>query len=102
MADPYRLPRTVVPIRYDLRLEPDLAGAAFAGEVVVALTVNEATAEIVLNAVELNIDGARLEMDSGLSLAATATLDEKSERCTLAFNRSTGSGNGRLYLRFHA
>jgi puromycin-sensitive aminopeptidase len=101
MADPYRLPRTVVPIRYDLRLEPDLADAAFAGEVVVALNVNEATPEIVLNAVELTIDGARLQMDSGLSLEATATLDERLERCTLAFNRSTGSGNGRLYLRFH-
>jgi len=29
--DPYRLPRTVVPSRYDLRLEPDLANDTFAG-----------------------------------------------------------------------
>ena len=31
----YRLPRTVVPSRYDLVLEPDLAAATFAGTVAI-------------------------------------------------------------------
>ena len=31
---PYRLPRTVVPSRYDLTLEPDLDTGAFGGHLV--------------------------------------------------------------------
>ena len=52
--DRYRLPRTVVPSRYDLRLEPDLAAATFAGRVEIAVTVREPVEEIVLNAAELH------------------------------------------------
>ena len=51
--NPYRLPRTVVPSRYALHLEPDLANATFAGRVEIAVTVHEAVEEIVLNAAEL-------------------------------------------------
>jgi len=48
-VDPYRLPRTVVPSRYDLRLTPDLVTHTFAGEETIALDVAEPTAEVVLN-----------------------------------------------------
>jgi puromycin-sensitive aminopeptidase len=99
-VDLYRLPRTVVPTRYDLRLEPDLARATFTGEVVITVAVHEPSGEIVLNATELQIDEARLEVVGGPSLAATVVLDEKAERCRLAFSQSIASGNGRLLLRF--
>src|SRR5262249_10040210 len=49
VMNPYRLPQSVVPSRYDLRLEPDLAAARFAGEARITLTVRETVAEIVLN-----------------------------------------------------
>src|SRR4051794_18264864 len=54
--DPYRLPRTVVPTRYDLRLVPDLPAASFTGEETVAVTVGEPVDVFVLNAAELRID----------------------------------------------
>ena len=63
--DPYRLPRTVVPSRYDLRLEPDLANATFAGRVEIAVTIHEAVEEIVLNAAELQIAEASIEGTAG-------------------------------------
>src|SRR5512132_456594 len=46
----YRLPTTVVPKRYDLRLEPDLAAATFAGEAVITVEVETTLTEITLNA----------------------------------------------------
>src|ERR1700675_533671 len=49
--DPYRLPRHVVPLRYDLRLEPDLTAARFAGQETITLTVLQPTRENALNAI---------------------------------------------------
>ncbi len=54
-SDPHRLPRTVVPRHYELHLEPDLQNFTFSGEETVAITVSEPTAEVILNAAELEI-----------------------------------------------
>src|SRR5262252_8229669 len=51
----HRLPRTVVPGRYDIRLEPDLDTATYAGDEVVQVEVRDETDEVLLNAVELTI-----------------------------------------------
>ena len=98
--DPYRLPRHVVPSRYDLRLEPDLATLTFRGEETVALTVTEPTAEIVLNAVELAISEAVVENDRGDALRGTAILDEAAERCRITFPSPLAPGACRLRLAF--
>ena len=42
----YRLPKTVVPKRYAIRLIPDLEKFTFSGEESVAITVSESTSEI--------------------------------------------------------
>ncbi|HEU5149814.1 MAG TPA: M1 family metallopeptidase [Iamia sp.] len=85
MADthPYRLPRTVLPRRYDLRLVPDLEAATFSGTVAVAVDVVEPVTEVVLNAIELEVDEAWVEA-GGERRDATVTLDEELERATLA------------------
>jgi puromycin-sensitive aminopeptidase len=98
--DPYRLPRAVVPSRYDLRLEPDLAGAKFTGEVTITVGVRERVREVLLNAIELEVHDASIEEAGGARLAATVSLDEKTERCRLGFERPLGVGEGRLRLRF--
>ncbi|OWY61533.1 hypothetical protein B7486_63290, partial [cyanobacterium TDX16] len=59
-VDAHRLPRTVTPSRYELRLEPDLEAATFAGDVVVHVEVHEPVDEIVLNAIELELDQVEL------------------------------------------
>ena len=82
--DPHRLPRTVVPSRYDLRLEPDLATLAFRGVETVTVTVTEPVREIYLNAAELAICEATVA-DARPRARATVTLDESTERCRLAF-----------------
>ncbi len=98
--DPYRLPRHVVPTRYDLRLEPDLATASFTGSEIVTLAVTETTSEIVLNAAELGITEASISGDGGQSLRGTPVMDEALERCRLAFDGPITPGAWRLRLAF--
>ncbi len=73
--DPYRLPRHAVPSRYDVELEPDLAAATFRGTVSIELAVDGAPDELVLNAIELEIDGVQLDGED-----ATFRLDDTTER----------------------
>jgi puromycin-sensitive aminopeptidase len=78
LDDPYRLPRAVLPHRYTLVLEPDLAAATFAGHVVIDATVNEPVDRIVLNAIELDVIAARVH-----GVDVPFTLHEATERLIL-------------------
>jgi puromycin-sensitive aminopeptidase len=98
--DPYRLPRHVLPHRYDLRLEPDLTSATFAGVVNIALTVTQVTGTIILNAVDLTISSATLEGTAGGRLHATVELDQAMQRCRLTFPRPLSAGESQLTLVF--
>src|SRR5262249_25025465 len=99
-VDPYRLPRTVVPSRYDLRLEPDLTTLTFTGDETIAVSVNEATDTIALNAVELGITKAVIDNDRGDSLSGVAAMDADAERAILTFPRPIAPGEWRLRIQF--
>ena len=98
--NPYRLPGHVRPIRYDLRLDPDLATLTFTGEETVTVDVREATSEIVLNAVELSISEATIVKEGSESLRGRIELEEATERCRLTFPTRLSLGTWRLRLRF--
>jgi puromycin-sensitive aminopeptidase len=98
--DPYRLPRHVVPHRYDLRLEPDLTAANFAGQETITLTVLQPTSEIVLNAIELDITSAQIEGASGPARQATMALDASLQRCQFTFTTPLSPGVWRLTMTF--
>src|SRR5689334_10221769 len=95
-ADRFRLPATVVPRRYDLRLAPDLPAARFDGEETIEIDVREPIDEIVLNAVELDITGAELD---GVPVT-DISYDAETERATLPLGREVASGPARLHLAF--
>src|SRR3989304_3510502 len=71
-ADPHRLPRTVVPDRYEIRLEPDLERLTFTGDEMVTVTMHEPVTEIVLNAAELQIQQVSTRGAAGLTLQGGA------------------------------
>ena len=102
MADErdYRLPRTVIPSRYELTLEPDLGTSTFAGFESVAVEVREPIDEVVLNAIELDIDEAWLEDPTGERVDAAVTLDEERERAHLALASTVAAGPWTVHIRF--
>jgi puromycin-sensitive aminopeptidase len=99
-VDPYRLPRTVVPSRYDIRLEPDLTTLTFSGVETIAVTIAEPVSEILMNAVEIAVDEAVVTDGRGREQRATVTLDEGAERCRLALAEPLATGAGRLRIVF--
>ena len=98
--DPYRLPRHVIPTRYEIRLEPDLDKALFHGEETVTVTVVQPTTAIVMNAVELLVNHAYLENDRKQRLDASIELDEALQRCRLTFAQPVTPGQWRLTIAF--
>jgi puromycin-sensitive aminopeptidase len=99
-VDPYRLPRTAVPSRYDIRLEPDLTTLTFRGTETVALDVTERISDVTLNAIELTIESASLENDRGDTIRATPVMEEATERCRLTLASPAAPGRWRLRLAF--
>ncbi len=98
--DPYRLPRHVVPTRYELRLEPDLEAATFAGRATIALMVRQVTHTIMLNAVELAVASAVVEGAGGERRTAAVELDDRLQRARLSFQEPLRPGEWRLHLSF--
>ena len=96
----YRLPTSVVPSRYELRLVPDLDAATFAGEETVTVTIREPVSEITLNAAELAIQSVSARDAAGAVVEGTATLDQAQERARLVFPTPLAPGEWRLTLAF--
>ncbi len=95
MVDPFRLPSHVVPSSYELVLEPDLEAATFTGEVRITVEVIDATSEVVLNAIDLQIDAADVD-----GQAAEVTLDAEHERAALHLRTPLAPGPAVVRIRF--
>jgi puromycin-sensitive aminopeptidase len=101
MQDRYRLPRTVVPSRYDLTIEPDLDAATFAGQVDVAVEVHEPVEAIVVNALDLQIDRGWLVREDGQRIEiCDVRLDEQTQRARLDLATVADTGHWALHMEF--
>ena len=97
---PYRLPRNVVPDHYALVLRPDLAHAAFDGEVIIDVRAGELSDEVVLNAAELDIVEARFARDGQEDRRCTVSYRTEEEQAVLVPSRPLEPGAYTLYMRF--
>src|SRR6185369_5238780 len=95
----HRLPQTVFPERYELRLTPDLTAWTFNGEEKVQIRIHEAVREIVVNAAELEIQSASVCID-GKNLAAKIALDAINEQARFQFSETLPAGEHELHIRF--
>lgn len=85
LNNPFRLPRTVLPSRYEVSLTPDLDAASFTGTVLISAVATEAVPEIVVNAIELEIASVTVN-----GIAASFTLHEESERLIISSDIAKG------------
>ena len=86
----YRLPTTVVPISYDLTLNPNLGAGTFDGEVSISLQINEPTNTVTLHSNGLNIGEVRIDgnvqeytLDTTYELLEITTEDELEDTAEL-------------------
>jgi puromycin-sensitive aminopeptidase len=94
--DPYRLPRTALPTRYDLVLRPDLGAASFTGTVDVRVdVVGDAVTDLVLNAIELDIHECRIDGE-----VAPHELVESTERLVVRAAGTLATGEHVLSISF--
>ncbi|HEX2929149.1 MAG TPA: M1 family metallopeptidase, partial [Candidatus Binatia bacterium] len=96
----YRLPTSINPERYEIRLTPDLTSWTFSGEEKVSVQVHEPVREIVLNAAELELHSASVALKNGRNLPAQVTLDSENERARLVFSEALPAGVCELQIKF--
>ena len=91
LNDPFRLPRNIVPTRYEVTLEPDLENATFTGSVSISCSADNAAA-IVLNAKHLEISGVSVD-----GHPCEWSLHEQTERLIID---ATANGDVRIDVAF--
>jgi puromycin-sensitive aminopeptidase len=97
----YKLPTNVRPSRYEIKLTPDLQNFTFVGEESIDIAVREATNEILLNAVELEVQSAVAKKDgTSTEYDAQVTMEEANERVVLRFSHNLEPGKWTLQLNF--
>ena len=101
LAGPYRLPRTVIPHRYDLQIEPDFENFTFEGRVEIGVEITEPVTEIVLNAVDLEITVATLAVEGGMTrLDGEVGYQTELQRATIGLAGTVPAGAGILVMEF--
>src|SRR5512145_3207648 len=96
----HRLPATVTPERYQIRLTPDLTTWTFTGEETVSVNIHEPVRQIILNAAELEFRAVAATGADGKTLAGTVTLDGENEQAVFIFPEPLAAGSLKLAIRF--
>ena len=100
-SNPHRLPSSVVPSHYRIKLEPDLEKATFIGSVEIEVEVNNPADTIQMNAADLAIQSARVVDSVGSNTeVADIFLDAEMERLTLSFDSQISPGPHTIVAEF--
>lgn len=92
-----QLPRTVVPVHYDVSITPHADKMTFDGHVIVTINVIEPVTSITLNAADLNFHSASL---SGVAAAPKITTDATAQTATFSFATAIKPGTYKLEMHY--
>ncbi len=95
-AAPGRLPTGVLPLSYDITVEPDATKLTFTGSETIVINVTTPTKTITLNAADIAISSVKLDG----TLAATVTADAKAQTATFTFAAPVTAGKHNLSLSY--
>ena len=87
---PGQLPKVAMPRHYTLHIQPDLVARTTTGTARIELELLQPVHELVLNALELDIDGAALADDPARPTPLTARLDPVRQTLTLPVELAAG------------
>ena len=99
--NPYRIERDVVPLAYQLRIEPDLAKSTFRGAVNINIELANHTSKVILNAVELDFDEVVIHLGDLSMPSKSVAFDETFETATIEFAEDLAPGHAILSIKFH-
>jgi aminopeptidase N len=97
-STPGKLPKHVVPTEYSIRIVPNLESKTFSGTVLIKFEVKKPVRELVMNALELEVNGAML--DEHVISPASVKLNKKQELLTLVLPAELAAGQHAVELNF--
>ena len=96
----YRLPTTVFPERYEIKLTPDLSTATFTGEEKVLIQIIEPVRQIIVNVAELEFQAVSIKGPGGKVVRGNAALDIENEQATFNFPETLNPGRWELQITY--
>jgi aminopeptidase N/puromycin-sensitive aminopeptidase len=94
-----RLPSTVVPTHYTLKLTPDLKTASFSGVESIDVNISQPTRSITLNAIEIAFQSVTI-YPNGPRQTGTVSLDPEKQQATFTFPNMVLAGNATIKIRY--
>jgi aminopeptidase N/puromycin-sensitive aminopeptidase len=94
-----RLPTTVIPTHYILKLTPDLKAATFSGEESIDVNTSQPTNSITLNAIEIAFQSVTID-SNGSQQTGTVSLDANKQQATFTFPNNVPAGNATIKIRY--
>jgi aminopeptidase N/puromycin-sensitive aminopeptidase len=94
-----RLPQTVRPEHYNLKLAPDLKAATFTGSETIDLDIQQPTSTIVLNVADIEFQSVSIKA-GGKEQAGKAAIDNDREEATFTFPQQIPAGKASLSIDY--
>ena len=95
-----RLSKNVVPIKYEIQLQPDLENFTFEGIETITLSILKKTKSLILHSKELQIETANITIGEEKVFAKKISYDEKAETATFLFPKYIPAKNTKLTIVF--